>query len=99
MRILEHEARLHQRVLPVQRHALQEHHALGVDVHADVVELQDAIGRARLRIELEQVAQPRAAAAADAQAQPSRTPSRLKASRILSTALGVTVTIAKENYA
>src|SRR5690242_537706 len=72
MGVLEHKARLHQRILPVERHAFQEHHALGVDVDADVVELQYAVRRAWLRIELEEIAQARASAAPHAQAQSPR---------------------------
>src|SRR5579871_1835009 len=69
MRIVEHEAGVDQRILPVQGHAVQEYHALRIDVHLNVFEGQDVIGSPRLRIELELIAESGAAAAEHAQAQ------------------------------
>ena len=55
------------------------------------VELENLVVGARLRVELELIAQARAAAAQHAQTQAARArPRAAKASRILSTALGVT---------
>src|SRR6185503_17324578 len=51
---------------------LQEHHALGVDIDADIVELEHAVGGPGLRIELKEIAESRASAATNAQTQSSR---------------------------
>src|SRR5271166_1481818 len=70
VRIFEGESRLDQGIFPVERHAVEKHHALGVDedLHA-IVELEDLVGWARFGIELELVAQAGATAAEDAQAE------------------------------
>src|ERR1051326_9092243 len=72
VRIIEDEARVDERIFPVQRHPVQEHHALGIDEDLNVVEVQDLIGGPRLGIELELVTQAGAAASEHPQAQSSR---------------------------
>ena len=68
VRILEHEALAHERLL-VQRHAVQVQERLGIDEYADIAELENAVALAGLGVELNRVAQARAAAALHAQAQ------------------------------
>ena len=72
MRIFKNEARLEERIFPIERHAIQEQHALGIDKYFDVFKLEDVIARARLLSELELITQSRAAAAQDAEAQTAR---------------------------
>ncbi len=72
MRILKNKARLHERVLPIQRHTVQKQHALGINKHPDIFKLKHMIARTRLGSELKLIAQSRAAAAQNAQTQPAR---------------------------
>ena len=47
MRIIEDEAGLNQGILPVERHAVQKHHALGIDKYLHIFEFEDVIVRGR----------------------------------------------------
>ena len=50
VRIMEDEAGLHERIMPVERHAVQENHAFGIDENAHIAfEFKDVVARARLR--------------------------------------------------
>src|SRR5579871_198391 len=69
MRVLKDEARVDQGILPIERHTVKIHKAFGVYVDVHVVISEDVIGRARLGIEFELIAQPGAAAAQDTEAQ------------------------------
>ena len=85
---------MHQRVLLIQRHAVQIENALGIHENLHVVEVEDLVGWPRLRVELELIAEAGASAAQHAQAQPTLDAMFVERSRIFATALGVTVTIA-----
>src|SRR5579871_3243858 len=61
---------MNQRIFPVERHPVQVHQTLRIDVDLDVVEPQHIIGRPRLWIEFELIAQSRTSAAQHAQPQP-----------------------------
>ena len=69
VRIDEVESLPHQRLFVVQRHAVQIEERLGIDEDAHAVELVDAVALAGLRVELDGIRKPRAAAAHHAQAQ------------------------------
>src|SRR5437016_11793191 len=69
MRIVEHKSRLNQRVLPIERHPVQIHHALGIDKNLHVLKVEDLVRGPGLRIELELIAQARTATSQNAQAQ------------------------------
>lgn len=70
MRIMEDEAGLHERILPVERHAVQKKNALWIDEHADIaLEFEDQVSRTRFRGELELIAKAGAAAPQNAQPQ------------------------------
>src|SRR5262245_25339036 len=71
VRIFEHEARLHERLLIIERHPVQVDIALWVDEELDAVVLEHFIGRPLPGVELELIAQPRASAAQDAQPETS----------------------------
>src|SRR5581483_2858122 len=57
IRIHEDEALLHQRLLVVERHAVQVDEGLRINKYAHVAELKNAIAFARLRVEANVVAQ------------------------------------------
>src|SRR5690349_6311843 len=61
IRVLENKALPHQRVFPVQRHAVQVNERFGVDKYTNVFKGEDSIPFARLSVEADQVRQPRAA--------------------------------------
>src|SRR5882672_3881586 len=69
MRVVEHESGLNQRVLPVERHSVQIHHALGINKDLHVLKTEDLIRGPGLSIELELIAEPRTSAAQNAQTQ------------------------------
>ena len=47
MRIIKDEPGLDQGIMPVQRHSIQKHHALGIDKYFHIFEFEDVIVRAR----------------------------------------------------
>src|ERR1039457_6790374 len=59
----------HQRLLVIERHAVQIEKRLGIDEHTHAVELIDAVALAWPRIELDGIRKSRAAAAHHAQPQ------------------------------
>jgi hypothetical protein len=67
--IVEHKARMDQRIFPVQRHARQVQHAFGIDIDVDVFVVEYVVSRARFGIKLELVTQAGTAAAEHAQSQ------------------------------
>src|SRR5205085_2838657 len=69
MWILELEAGVHQRILPVQRHPVQVNQALRIHEDIDIFELKHLVGGARLLIEPEQITKARAAAALNPEPQ------------------------------
>src|ERR1700691_4106935 len=69
--IIEYKPGMNQRILPVQRHAVEEHHALGIDVDIHILEVEHLVGGPGFGIELEEVAEAGAAAAQHAQTQSS----------------------------
>src|SRR5436305_705764 len=70
VRVLENKARLHQRFFIIERHSAETQNALRVHKNPDAFEFENAVVRARLRVELELITQSGAAAAQHAQAQP-----------------------------
>src|SRR5579872_3071009 len=69
--ILEHKARLHQRFLVIERHAVEIKQALGIDDDLHAVKFEYLVGRTLFGIKPELVAQARAAAAKHAETQHS----------------------------
>src|SRR3954471_4158243 len=57
VRVDEHEALLHERFLIIERQAGEIDERLRVNEDADIAELEDAVALARLRVELDLVAQ------------------------------------------
>jgi len=72
MRILEHKPRLHQRIVPIQSHAIQKQHALGIDKYLHISKLKDVIPRPGFRSKLELIAKPGTASAQNAKTQAAR---------------------------
>src|SRR6266540_1558569 len=71
VRVPEHEAGLHERLLPVDRRALQEHGALRVHEHARAVALDHLIELRGLLRPVDEVGEARTAAALHAEAEPA----------------------------
>src|SRR5690242_12949616 len=63
MRIFEYETRVNQRVLPVERHSIEEEDAFPINKHLHVFELKHMIRGACLGVEFELVAESGTAAA------------------------------------
>ncbi len=57
MRVLKHETRLDNGILPIECHAIEENHAFRIDEDFHVFEFKDVVAWARFRSELELVAQ------------------------------------------
>ena len=69
IRVHEHEALLHERLLVIQGHAVQVDERFRIDEDSHIAKLEDAVTLARLRVEANVVAQPGASAALHAKTQ------------------------------
>src|SRR5271157_494429 len=69
VRVLEHEALVHQGLFVIQDHAVQINERLRIDEDANVVELKDTIAFARLRVETDVVTQSRTTTTLHSQAK------------------------------
>src|SRR5215472_13759377 len=69
VRVLEHEALMHQGLFVVENHSMQVDERFRIDEYSHVVELKNAIAFTRMRIEADVVAEPRTSAALHAQSQ------------------------------
>ncbi len=71
VRILKDKPGLHERILPVERHAVQEQHALGVNEHPYIFEGEDMIARPWFGGEFKLITQARTASTENAQPKPT----------------------------
>src|SRR5215469_10536203 len=69
LRVYKYESLLHQRFLIIQGHTVQVDERLRINKDPHVAELKDAVAFARLRVETDVIAQPRAATTLHPKAQ------------------------------